>query len=94
MLEENVGLQELEVLLIQGMQAREREIMRLYFEPFQTDFQKVIRSIESRMNLPAGAIGTTHVLELDKLIVMPAPATEKQEESSLTEEQGNSVLSE
>jgi hypothetical protein len=85
--EDNTPLNEIESLLVEGMQARNREIMRLYLEPFQADFQKVCRSIEGRIGLPVGSIGTTHVLDLENKIIMLTPPQEENQGEKTTEEE-------
>ena len=67
------NLDDMELLVLRGMAAREREIERDYLVPFRNDFTTFLRRMEERLGLESGAIGTTHLLDADsgKIVVVP-----------------------
>jgi hypothetical protein len=74
-----VELSTVERIMIDGLQAREREIQRDYTAPLQMDYQLVARAIEERLGLETGAIGTRYVIDVTthSLIEVSAPPAEQ-----------------
>lgn len=73
---ETITLVDFDRILLAGIQAREREIVSQVIAPWQEDYQRVLRDIEQRHSLPEGAIGTTHQLDPERLILTPTKTTQ------------------
>ncbi len=53
-----------ERIMMDGLQAREREIEREYNTPLRADYQMVARLIETRLNLEPGSVGSRYAIDL------------------------------
>ena len=62
-----------ERIMFQGIQSREREAERVVLQPIREDLQEVLHGIHERLELPPGAIGTTHSLDTESWTVLPNP---------------------
>ena len=67
-----MDLTDLERIALAGLSAREREILDQYVAPWRQDHQTVLRSIEDRLALPAGALGTTHAITDNQVVALEA----------------------
>lgn len=76
--ETTIQLDNMDRILLAGISAREREMFQQFISPWQNDYNTVLRDIENRHNLPAGAIGTTHVLNRDDLTIVKNPEQPQQ----------------
>lgn len=72
----------LESMAFEALILREQEIKRQYLDPLQLDLQYLYTSIEERLSLTNGAIGTTHVINLETKKVEENVTNNTQESSS------------
>jgi len=67
-------LNSIERIALVGLMARKREALA----PILGDEQAVVRLIEERLDLPSGAIGTTHQVSMDgdgmRVVAVTAPS--------------------
>lgn len=68
-------LTEDERMILLGLHARDRETMREYVLPLQADFARFKKTVEERVGIPAGALGTTHEIDPDGYVI-PVPLSE------------------
>ncbi len=73
-------LTDIERMLVQSFQARDRDIYHLYIAPLQQEYQTALRLIEQRLGLESGAIGTTHDLNMQTWQVVAQNNEEATEE--------------
>ncbi len=53
-----------ERIMMDGLQAREREIERDYIAPLRMDYTLVARTVESRLGLETGSIGARYAIDM------------------------------
>lgn len=73
---ETMTLTKSERIMFQGIQSREREAERVILQPIREDLLEVLRSIHERLELPTGAIGTTHSLDVETWTVSLIPPSD------------------
>ncbi len=82
-------LTDTERMLLAGFSAREREIQTSLLEPLQRDYESFGRMIEERLGLEQGALGTTHRVDAETLMVEPMPEVTVQD---LGEQMANQTI--
>jgi len=61
-------LNQIEIIALKGIQAREREINEKYLGPLKNDFKQLLEVIAARTGVE---FGKTHLLDTDNLRVIP-----------------------